>query len=201
LVRSFVTDVEAAVIRHDLIWFTATTATTRLSAPACSVRRTSLALLPVADAATGVRIAVVRIATITKRALIDREIISHRDGAASAIARRSPVLGPTPRDRLRRGVEQEPRDVDVVLQRRPPTRWRHARVLAAETVERLAMLRSELLRERDVLVVPTSAILLGEARAEDPHVFLVEGVANAEILAHLLHEFLGDRSRAHREQV
>jgi hypothetical protein len=63
------------------------------------------------------------------------------------------------------------------------------------------VLCGELLRKGDVLVVPISEILLGEARAEGPHVFRVEVIASPQVVAYLLDEFLGDGSRAHRDQV
>lgn len=43
--------------------------------------------------------------------------------------------------------------------------------------------------------------LVGEARAERTHVLLIEVVASPQMLAHLLREFVGDGSRAHRDQV
>jgi hypothetical protein len=67
-----------------------------------------------------------------------------------------------------------------VVQRRPPSAVEASAALLAETVERIAMLRGELVRERDVLVAPACGILVGE----DPHIF-VESIAKAEmILAH-----------------
>jgi hypothetical protein len=54
------------------------------------------------------------------------------------------------------------------------------RDLLPEAVERLAVRHGELLPELDVLIVP-SGPLLGEARSEGAHVFLVKGIANAKI--------------------
>ncbi len=66
----------------------------------------------------------------------------------------------------RRRGEQEPRDVEVVLQRRPPTRRRHVGGPTGRDGRTSRGALPELLRKGDVLVVPVRVILVGEARAE-----------------------------------